>query len=334
MRTLRTSEVRFGPLVLCMVALLLSAVALSETTTSAELKVERTLGAVKLRMQDKWQSPTAGMTVSLPAVVSTGDDGSLKMRQGDTTISVAANTALEFFADAAAGSVLQRVVQDKGSAFYDVAPRESNRLRVETPYLVAVIKGTEFDVTIADETTSISLFEGRLQIEAEDIGEVVQLLAGQIARRHAGDAQITILNMSDGEPIAQNKPRAEAGAGSGQSSGSNGVTAIAGTGTAIDAGVGLGAELGAGSLEFEGAVSAELLGAPLELGLGVDADLGAGGLDLGLGAGEAALDLGLDAGGVDVELDLGIDPIPVVDAGTVIDDVVDLIPDPADLLGL
>ena len=237
---------------------------------------------------------------------------------------------------------LQRVVQNQGSAFYDIAPRAANKLRVETPYLVAVIKGTEFDVTIADETTSISLFEGHLQIEAEDIGEVVQLLAGQIARRRMNDPQITILNMSDGEPIAQSKARAEATASSGDGAGGSAEASVDGavglngeldTGL-VGAGIGLEAQTGPGSLELGGAVSAELLGAPLELELGVDADLGAGELELGLGAGDASLDLGLDGDGVEVELDLGIDPIPVVDTDTVIEDVVDLIPDPADLLGL
>jgi hypothetical protein len=314
------------------------------------------------------------MSLTLPAVVSTGDDGSISLRQDETTVSVASNTALEFYADAESGSLLQRVVQNQGSAFYDVAPRSSSKLRVETPYLVAVIKGTEFDVTIADETTSVALFEGQLQIEALDIAEVVQLVAGQIARRHKNDPHITVLNMEDGEPVAQSDARATDNRSSGQKSGDGGdATATVTTrieekvgdidaGVGVDAGIGVGVKTGvglaAGSLGAELNLGAELLATSLELDVGLDtslgdteldvglaagdltldvgADLGLGdtGIDVDLGAGDVTLDLGADDGTLDVELDLGIDEVPVVEVEISADTVVDLVPDLRDLLGL
>jgi hypothetical protein len=274
MRIQRTPDVRFGPLVLCIMALFTS-LAADTASAASELRVEETNGAVKLQLQNKWQTPSKGMSLTLPAVVSTGEDGSISLRQDDTTVSVASNTALEFYADAESGSLLQRVVQNQGSAFYDVAPRSSSKLRVETPYLVAVIKGTEFDVTIADETTSVALFEGQLQIEALDIAEVVQLAAGQIARRHKNDPHITVLNMEDGEPVAQSDARATDNRSSGQKSGDgNDATATVTTrieekvgdidaGVGVDAGIGVGVKTGvglaAGSLGDELNLGAELL---------------------------------------------------------------------------
>ena len=37
------------------------------------------------------------------------------------------------------------------------------KLRVETPYLVAVIKGTQFNVAVTGDTSTISLHEGVLE---------------------------------------------------------------------------------------------------------------------------------------------------------------------------
>ena len=57
------------------------------------------------------------------------------------------------------------------------------KLRVETPLLVAVIKGTQFNVAVQPDSTTISLFEGRLEIRTPDDTDVVQLNAGEIAIR-------------------------------------------------------------------------------------------------------------------------------------------------------
>ncbi|HVJ29627.1 MAG TPA: FecR domain-containing protein, partial [Gammaproteobacteria bacterium] len=69
------------------------------------------------------------------------------------------------------------MVQRRGNVFYDVAPRDLGKLRVETPLLVAVIKGTQFNVAVQPDSTTISLFEGRLEIRTPDNNDVVQLNA-------------------------------------------------------------------------------------------------------------------------------------------------------------
>lgn len=173
-----TPLLRFCQLVLCCTLILITAMRADAADAPDNLIVEETTGAVKIKLRNQWQSPDVGMAVSLPGTVSTGADGSIKLRQDATIISVASNTAIELFEGPGSGATLQRVVQNQGSAFYDIAPRESNKLRVETPYLVAVIKGTQFNVTVAAETSTVALFEGRLQIEAPEVGDVVDLREG------------------------------------------------------------------------------------------------------------------------------------------------------------
>lgn len=304
-----------------------------------DLVVEETAGAVKIMLDNRWQSPAVGMILQLPATVSTGADGSIRLRQNATVISIAANTAIELIESP--GGPLQRVVQSQGSAFYDIAPRESSRLRVETPYLVAVIKGTEFNVTVAAETSTVSLFEGRLQIEAPDTGDVVDLQAGQIARRHRDDRAITVVRMDDGEPVARHESASnDASVGGGKQAEPSDPTrdhvyaGIRAGGEDPDIGAedcgGTGPEVDAifrdvDEREFGGSfdgppatvfdVHVDIGGDDLDLALAAELELGdAGaiaGLELDVGGGD--LDVGLDASldvadaGLDLPFEAGID---------------------------
>jgi hypothetical protein len=267
------------------------------------LIVEEAAGAVKIKFDNRWRSPSAGMTVSLPATISTGADGSIRIRQAATVISVASNTAIELLAGTEPGSPLQRVVQNQGSAFYDIAPRESSRLRVETPYLVAVIKGTEFNVTVATETATIALFEGRLQVEAPDVGDVVDLYEDQIAKRHKDDPSISVLSMQNSEPVAPSDGAPLEGE-TVSDEGSSDVIAMADGSTVDDDN---------GNVTSDPDVVADLPFEELAVGLDDDIDIGDGGIEAGLdarvdpGIGDIDAGLELDSGLGDVVVDPGLD---------------------------
>ena len=113
----------------------------------------------------------------------TGKDGSADLRQGETTIAVGPETQLDFPAAAVSGGPIDRVSQPIGNAYYKVGPQGGDRLRVETPYLVAVIKGTQFNVAVTADSSTISLHEGRLEILAtEENIAAIELNAGEDRR--------------------------------------------------------------------------------------------------------------------------------------------------------
>jgi hypothetical protein len=287
------------------------------------LIVEEAAGAVKIKFDNRWRSPSTGMTVSLPATISTGADGSIRIRQAATVISVASNTAIELLEGAEPGLPLQRVVQNQGSAFYDIAPRESSRLRVETPYLVAVIKGTEFNVTVAAETSTVALFEGRLQIEAPDVGDVVDLHEGQIAKRHKDDPGITVLSMQDSEPVTRRDGTPPGRAAVSSDEGSTDVMGTTHGDAVADDDGNITADLSPGEL----AVGLDIGDGSIDTGLDAYLDLDSGDIDAGLaadiGLGDAVVDAGLDPGldlddlepdltldaaaGVELDVDIGLD---------------------------
>ena len=78
------------------------------------------------------------------------------------------------------------------------------------------IKGTQFNVASQDEATTISLFEGLLEVRATDDSDVVDLKAGEIASRKRGDKSISIIRMDAGKaPPTSSRPSQGSGSNSG-----------------------------------------------------------------------------------------------------------------------
>jgi hypothetical protein len=190
-------------------ALLLGAPAFA--ADSGDIVVSAVKGEVRVTMNGAVREVRAGSVLELPASLRTGRDGSIDLKQGATSISVGPDTELEFPALEKRGAPVDRIVQPRGNAFYDIGKREGRKLRVETPYLVGVIKGTQFNVAAQPDATTISLFEGRLEVRASDDSDVVDLQAGEIASRRRGDRSISVIKMNAKPPATA--PRSQNGGG-------------------------------------------------------------------------------------------------------------------------
>jgi hypothetical protein len=149
----------------------------------------------------------------LPATVRTGRDGAIELRQGATSVNVGPDTQLEFPALEVPGGPIDRIRQSRGNVFYDVGRRGSRKLRIETTFLVAVVKGTQFNVAASDDTTTIALFEGLLEIRSTTDNDVVDIVAGEIASRHRADADIGVIKFDEtrSAPAPSAPPGAEGG---------------------------------------------------------------------------------------------------------------------------
>jgi hypothetical protein len=275
-------------------------------------------------------SPNA--VLQLPATIRTGHDGSIELRQGPTTVAAAADTELEIPRSAAEEGLIERIVQISGNAFYNVGKRERTKLRVETPYLVAVIKGTQFNVASMPDSTTIALFEGRLEVRAADESDVVDLKAGQIAIRHRNDVSIDVLSM---KTAAASRNRGDRAASTGAVAAPNndtGATTTIGTDVSSGANAGIDATpaIGVGSGAATANAAVDLNAGSAGAGsasVGVAASVAAGGaaVDVGVGANlpDSAVGVGTNVGasvggiGVETSTSTGID----VGTGSVAADV-------------
>jgi hypothetical protein len=174
---------------------------------SGDIVVVSLKGEVHVTIRGQARAVRAGTVLELPASVRTGRDGAIELRQGATSVRVGPETLLEFPALEKRGAPIDVIQQPRGNAFYDVGKREGRKLRVETPYLVGVIKGTQFSVAANDESTTISLFEGLLEIRATDDSAVIDLKAGEIASRRRGEKIINVVTMAAPKsPPASTRP--------------------------------------------------------------------------------------------------------------------------------
>ncbi len=162
---------------------------------AGDIIVTRVDGEVQFMLDGAVKSLKAGAVLKLPAVVRTGKDGAVELKQGATSIRVGPETELNFPATESRGGPIDRVIQSKGNAFYDIGKRGGRKFRVETPVLVGVVKGTQFNVTASEDGATISLFEGRLEIQ-DMSGGAIDLQAGEIASRKSGDGSTNVWKMS------------------------------------------------------------------------------------------------------------------------------------------
>ena len=179
---------------------------------SGDIFVVSARGEVRVTMKGAAVDVRAGSVLELPATLRTGRDGGVELKQGATTVSVGPDTTLDFPALESPGAPIDRILQPRGNAFYNIGKRDGRKLRVETPYLVGVVKGTQFNVSSRDEATTISLFEGALEVRATDDSAVVDLKAGEIASRRRGDKSINVIRMDSGKlPTTAPRPAGSGG---------------------------------------------------------------------------------------------------------------------------
>jgi hypothetical protein len=307
----------------------------ADTAQGGDVVVTAVKGDVSVTMRGQPRGVKPGTVMDLAASVRTGANSSLQLRQGNTTFSVASDSVVDLPAGAAAGDPIDRVMQTRGNVLYDVGKRGARKLRVETPYLVAVVKGTQFNVAAQDDSSVISLFEGLLEIQASDGSDIVELKAGEIAIRGRADRTIRVIRMDTGESIARTETRhAPVGSGSNddgtstpgttrpvspveaelarvppatndggtpQPTGTVDVSTSTGT-----LNVGTQSAVGIDVNEERTSLAADLglqAGDKTVVGVGLTTDVGAGSIDVSLGAG---VDVG-GAASVDVGADLGVD---------------------------
>ncbi|MFQ5617584.1 MAG: FecR domain-containing protein [Rhodospirillales bacterium] len=196
----------------------------------------------------EWQKLRVGDTVGGAAEIRTGRNSRVVLRHRKTTITATAESRLELPGGTAFGGAY-RILQSLGTLLYTIKERADGMavFEVETPYLVAVVKGTVFTVNASAEEASVQLSEGVVRVQPTRGGKGTTLAAGQTARvtRASGadviiggrgtDKRSSIRPQAPPRPAMGNTQRTGPTAGGGKAitgSRKNPGTARASTGTA------------------------------------------------------------------------------------------------------
>ena len=125
--------------------------------------VRKSSGEVWLTGSDVQQASLKQEDVLKPGdTVRTGRTGRVLLKRGDEMILVSPNSVVGVPAQKKEG-LSTTIVQQAGSILLDVEKRNVKHFEVETPYLAAVVKGTQFRVTVNAERPPSTWSAARLR---------------------------------------------------------------------------------------------------------------------------------------------------------------------------
>lgn len=168
-----------------------------------QIAITRATGAVTVTANGVAVDSRVGAKLTPPVTIKTGADGAVHLEQSSAGLDIGPNSIVELRDALSKAAVLQR----GGRVMYTVKPRKARDFSVETPYLVAVVKGTVFTVAVVDDAAQVTLVEGSVELQGEGIAEAVLLQPNQTAKRAAGERSIRVTPINTTPPPQANLDR-------------------------------------------------------------------------------------------------------------------------------
>src|SRR5882762_3223831 len=198
---------RFGRILA--MALVLGAASNARAAEGEAWSVSKSSGEV-------WMTTTGAQQVSLGRqdvlkpgdTIRTGRNGRVLLVRGEETILVAPNSVIGLPTEKKDG-LATTIVQQAGSILLEVEKRNVKHFEVETPYLAAVVKGTQFRVSVDAGSARIDVIRGQVEVADFRSGQIAQVLPGQVATASAqGKPGLSLSGSGALSPIEQGRPRA------------------------------------------------------------------------------------------------------------------------------
>jgi FecR protein len=163
-----------------------------------------------------WMTSTGAQQVSLGQeevlkpgdTIRTGRNGRVLLVRGAETILVSPNSVIGLPTEKKDG-LSTTIVQQAGSILLEVEKRNVKHFEVETPYLAAVVKGTQFRVSVNTGSARIDVIRGQVEVADFRSGQIAQVMPGQVATAFAqGKPGLSLSGSGTFSPIEQGRPRA------------------------------------------------------------------------------------------------------------------------------
>ena len=139
--------------------------------------------------------------------IRTGRNGRVLLLRGEESILIAPNSVIGLPAEQKE-ELSTTIVQRAGSILLDVEKRNVKHFEVETPYLAAVVKGTQFRVSVNATSTSVDVMRGQVEVSDFRSGQIAQVMPGQRATAFEhGKPGLSLSGSGTFNPIEQGKPR-------------------------------------------------------------------------------------------------------------------------------
>ena len=150
---------------------------------------------------------TDGATIKPGDSVRTGQTGRVLLTRGEETMLVSPNSAIGIPAEKKS-DLSTTIIQQAGSILLDVEKRNVKHFAVETPYLAAVVKGTQFRVTVNKDDSRVDVIRGQVEVSDFKSGKYALVQPGQAAQVSAvGTAGLSLSGVGSLSPVQQGTPR-------------------------------------------------------------------------------------------------------------------------------
>ena len=240
-------------------------------------------------------------------VVRTGANGRVRLVRTSESVFIGPNT-IASIAKRPTPGMRTTVLVERGSSEFQIQKRSKAHFSVETPYLVAIVKGTTFQVKVGARSARVSVEEGRVQVKSLISGNYTDIVAGQSATVNSS-GELDVSGAGLNSPIYQGQPRAPMTLG--LSVGSNGLgnlgigsqLAVGQTGVGVNTSASVSGSGVAAGVNTNASVSGSGIGA----GVNTNANVGGGGIGVGVNAnvGGGGIGVGVNVGGLGVGLGIG-----------------------------
>lgn len=165
---------------------------------------------------DVWMTTSAVQLASLTDqatlkpgdYIRTGRNGRVLLVRGEETILISPNSVIGIPGEPKEG-LSTTIIQRAGSILLEVEKRNSRHFEVETPSLVAAVKGTQFRVSVNRNDTSVDVLKGEVEVADNKSGQYALVLPGQTAKVSAqGPGGLSLSGSGTLSPIQNGPPRA------------------------------------------------------------------------------------------------------------------------------
>jgi hypothetical protein len=174
---------------------------------SAAWRVSKSSGEVWVSTSGVQQASLTDDAVLNPGDnIRTGRNGRVLLVRGQEKILISPNSVIGLPAPKTPGTTT--VIQQSGTILLEVEKRNVQHFEVETPYLAAVVKGTQFRVTVGEGESFVTVLGGQVDVTDFRSGQSALVLPRQMAKvATVGRAGLVLSGSGTLSPIRPGTPR-------------------------------------------------------------------------------------------------------------------------------
>jgi hypothetical protein len=139
--------------------------------------------------------------------IRTGRNGPALLVRGEETMLISPNAIIGIPAEPKNG-LATTILQQAGSVLIEAEKRNVKHFEVETPFLAAVVKGTQFRVSVTKYGAHVDVLKGQVDVADFKSGQHALVLPGQTAKVSTlGPGGLSLSGSGKLSPIERGEPR-------------------------------------------------------------------------------------------------------------------------------